>query len=114
MVALGWWLAAYGLMRRCRRTPALAGPQLTEVVTIFKPLPRLGPTGASEGLRAALHSFVRQLDDKTELLLGLHEEDRASAQGWLDRLLAAGPGGQVRVFFRTGPHVHANAKISWL
>ncbi len=63
MAALGWWLAAFGLVRHCRRAPALAGPRLEEVISIFKPLPRLGPAGASEGLREALHSFVRQLDE---------------------------------------------------
>jgi len=114
MAALVWWLMAYGLVHYCRRTPALAGPRLEEVITIFKPLPRLGSAGASEGLRAALLSFVRQLDDKTELLLGLHEEDRATAQAWVEPLQAAAPEGKVRIFFRTGPHIHTNAKISWL
>jgi len=114
MAALSWWLAAYGLVRHCRRTPAMAGPRLNEVVTIFKPLPRLGPAGASAGLREALLSFVRQLDDETELLLGLHEEDRATAQSWIGPLQAAAPGGRVRIFFRSGPHFRANAKISWL
>jgi ceramide glucosyltransferase len=114
MAALCWWLAAYGLVQKCRRMPWLEGSRLQEVITIFKPLPRLGPLGASAGLRAALHSFVRQLDSDTELLLGLHEEDRVAAQPWITPLQMAGPPGSVRVFFRTGPDAHANAKISWL
>jgi ceramide glucosyltransferase len=114
MAALSWWLAAYCLVWRCRRIPPLVGPRLGEMITIFKPLPRLGPTGASAGLRAALHSFVRQLDSETELLLGLHEEDRGAAELWIKPLQVAGPGGSVRVFFRAGADVHANAKISWL
>lgn len=114
MAALCWWLAAYGLVGKCRRTAVGAGPRLGEMITIFKPLPRLGPAGASAGLRAALHSFVRQLDSDTELLLGLHEEDRAVAQPWITQLQMASPVGRVRVFFRAGAHAHANAKISWL
>ncbi len=114
MAALCWWLAAYWLVQKCRRAPALTGTRLGEVITIFKPLPRLGPTGASAGLRAALHSFVRQLDSDTELLLGLHEEDRAAAQLWIAQLQQVGPAGSVRVFFRSGADAHANAKISWL
>jgi ceramide glucosyltransferase len=114
MAALGWWLAAYWLVRRCRRAPPLAGPRLAEMISIFKPLPRLGSGGASAGLREALHSFARQLDAEAELLLGLHEEDRAIVQPWIEQLQAAGPGGSVRVFYRSGAHTHANAKISWL
>ncbi len=113
MAALGWWVIAYLLLRHCRRAPPLAGPPLAETITIFKALPPLGPAGASARLREALHSFVRQLDGETELLLGLHEEDRDAAQDWLVPLQAAAPAGRVRVFFRTTPHAHANAKISW-
>jgi hypothetical protein len=114
MAALCWWLAAYWLVGKCRRTPPLDCPRLGEMITIFKPLPRLGPTGASSELCAALHSFVRQLDNDTELLLGVHEEDRVAAQPWITQLQTVGPIGNVRVFFRTGADVHANAKISWL
>jgi hypothetical protein len=114
MVALSWWVASSWLVWRCRGAPLANGPRLAERITIFKPLPRLGSAGASARLREALHSFVRQLDGETELLLGLHEEDRAGAQPWLDPLLAAGPAGDVRVFYRTGEHNRANAKISWL
>jgi len=114
IAALCWWLAAYGLVRQCRQTPALAGPRLGEMITIFKPLPRLGTIGASAGLREALLSFVQQLDSNTELLLGLHEEDRARAQQWITSLQMAGPVGSVRVFFRAGADLRANAKISWL
>jgi len=114
MAALCWWLAAYGLVRRCRLTAPLAGPRLGEMITIFKPLPRLGPTGASEGLREALLSFVRQLDGETELLLGVHEEDRMATQPWIAQLQAIAPAGSLRVFFRSGMDIHANAKISWL
>jgi ceramide glucosyltransferase len=70
--------------------------------------------GASPQLRAALHSFVQQLGENSELLLGLHEEDRAAAQPWLDALITAGPANSVRIFFRVGPHLRPNAKISWL
>ena len=114
MAALCWWLAAYWLVGKCRQAPPLAGPRLGEMITIFKPLPRLGLTGASAGLRSALLSFVRQLDSETELLLGLHEEDRAAAQPWITSLQMGGQDGNVRIFFRAEADVHANAKISWL
>jgi ceramide glucosyltransferase len=113
MAALGWWLAAWWLVRGHRFVRAPEGPRLEEVITIFKPLPRLGPGGAHAGLRAALASFAAQLDAQTEMLVGVHEADRAVAQSWLDELQALAPAGCVRLFFRAEADAHANPKIAW-
>jgi Glycosyl transferase family 21 len=113
--ALAWWGLAWLLIRRCLRAPVVpAGPTLKESLTIFKPLPQLRPGGLTPRLRAALTSFVNQLDDNSEMLLGVHEADRAQVHPWFEELLATVPAGRLRVLYRAEPDACANPKIAWL
>ena len=82
------------------------------VHSIFKPLPPLGARGLA-GLEAALESFISQLDDASEMLLGVHEPDRAAVASFLERMQREHPAARLEVVYRTEPDEVANPKIAW-
>jgi len=115
-VACVWWLAALYLVHLGVHPPQPHSPsgKIEPLLSIFKPLPRLGPAGASPSLQRALASFVSQLDAHSEMLLGIHAEDAGSLQPWLETLSALAPPGALRILARADPDIHANPKIAWL
>jgi ceramide glucosyltransferase len=115
-VACIWWLAALYLVQAGVHPPrpVVESGKTESRLTIFKPLPRLGPGGASPALQRALASFVSQLDSNSEMLLGVHAEDAGSLQPWLERMAALAPPGSLRILIRADPDAHANPKIAWL
>jgi ceramide glucosyltransferase len=81
-------------------------------MSIFKPLPSLG----ARGLRAeasGVESFIAQLDDDAELLLGIHEADRACAAPFVERMRQSYPNARIKVIYRSEPDDMANPKITW-
>ena len=109
-----WWLIAWGLVAAdAKRGPALDSKRESEdFLSIFKPLPPLGAKGLAF-LEAGLESFIAQLDERTELLLGIHEADRAGTADFLARIHARFPDAQVITIFRSECDSFANPKIAW-
>jgi len=64
-------------------------------------------------VEAGLESFVAQLDDASELLLGIHEADRAVVAPHVERLQKRHPRAQLKVIFRAEPDDMPNPKIAW-
>jgi ceramide glucosyltransferase len=111
---LGWWLVAWRLVSAPSPTSDDVPPsaKTLPLLSIFKPLPPLN----SRSLRIfgpALESFVAQLDSDSELLLGIHEADRARTAALVDDFRAKYPTAKVKVIFRSGPDEMANPKIAW-
>jgi len=111
-----WWLVALNLVQSAVDPPLRPdAPHKNEpLLTVFKPLPRLGPSGASPALQRALASFVTQLDGHSELLLGVHAGDAGLLQPCLETLAALSPPGSLRILTRADSDAHANPKIAWL
>jgi hypothetical protein len=115
-LALLWWVISWTLVRAHAGSatpdgkvePADAEPRL---LTVFKPLPQLHAT-AFDG--RGIESFLAQLDDDSELLLGVHETDRAQVEPWLARVLVRYPRALLRVIWRTERCAMRNPKIAWL
>ena len=110
---MGWWAVAVALVMRRRagiRRPPVDDPRK---LSIFKPLPSLAADDSPARLAAALESFVCQLDDRAELLLGIEEQDgprwRAVLNGWLVQYPAAG----VKVICVPRPAQFLSPKVSW-
>ncbi|MEI9999643.1 MAG: glycosyltransferase [Verrucomicrobiota bacterium] len=111
---LAWWVVAWWLVNaeeRAIASPAGAGPALP-ALSIFKPLPPLEGRGPAPFARG-LESFVAQLAPADELLLGVHESDRASVEPLVAALRKRFPGARVRVIFRAAADAVANPKIAW-
>jgi hypothetical protein len=112
---LAWWLIAWGLVRLERKNGVVDGNESAEreeFLSIFKPLSPLG-AGELAALKAGLESFVRQLDPSSELLLGVHETDRAVVAAFIDRLQKDYPDAQLKVGYRDEPDELPNPKIAW-
>ena len=114
VAGLVWWMTAWRLVstqpRKSEEMPDTSEPRLT--LSVFKPLPPLG----ARGLRMfgpALESFVAQLDSDSELLVGIHEDDRDTTAPFVESLRAKYPGAQLKIIFRSAPDDLANPKIAW-
>jgi ceramide glucosyltransferase len=116
-LALAWWLISWWLVCRDAGTDSLVGDALPDAesdlrrLTIFKPL---APPCAEEFDPRGIESFLSQLDEHSELLLGVHEADRARIEPWLVRMRSDHPGAALRVVWRAEPDSVPNPKIAWL
>jgi ceramide glucosyltransferase len=110
---LTWWIIAWRLVNtdRSRKSVPPDG-SARQTISVFKPLPLLGGKGLG-GFEPGLKSFVAQLDANDDLLLGVHEADRALVAPFLKKLRADYPGARLRVVYRSAPDEAANPKIAW-
>ncbi len=116
-LALLWWVISWGLVRADARgsirdtssspAPGTSSPALT----IFKPLPPLDGSGFDP---RGIASFLAQLGEQDEMLLGAHEADRARLEPALSALTAGARSAQLRVIWRAEPGTLANPKVAWL
>jgi hypothetical protein len=115
-LALGWWgisltLVASGL-REANKDKSLAPPSLpARLLTIFKPL---APLGRADFDSRGIASFLVQMGEEDELLLGAHEADRTKLEPALKVLAVTYPTAQLRVVWRSEPDAVANPKVAWL
>ena len=128
-LAATWWATAVVLVARRRavqgpfangRMPATASlpsvggtaSPLSPSLSIFKPLPPL--RGSSPAvLAAAIETFICQLDDSAELLLGIEEQDgpvwKKVIKAWEQKY----PQAQVRYVCQPRPLDLVSPKVSW-
>lgn len=118
LCALIWWLMAVllVLVANARRQPenhkSRSNPQ---TLTIFKPL--AGPLSSSEFLHMSrcLETFVADLDEHSELLIGCYELDQTRWQEFIEGMCQSYPGAHLKLVTDPDPkHYAANPKISWM
>jgi ceramide glucosyltransferase len=117
--ALGllWWGISWGLVRAEARgaTPEEFAPPAPETsassLTIFKPLPLFD---RSDFDPRGIASFLAQLGEHDEMLLGAHQADRARLEPELASLAAKFAPARLRVIWRSEPDTLANPKVAWL
>jgi hypothetical protein len=102
-------LVAAETVRSAKIFPASRTP---DTISIFKPLAPLGSDGLP-GAVGGLASFIAQLDEKSELLLGIHEADREAIAPFLRRMSEEFPQANLRTIYRAEPDEYANPKIAW-
>jgi hypothetical protein len=116
-LALAWWLISWRLVSGNFPAPSLYKGDFREsehplrTLTIFKPLP---PLGADEFDPRGLESFLAQIGEQSEMLLGAHAVDRERIEPWLARMGREHPQAALRVIWRDEPDSVANPKIAWL
>jgi ceramide glucosyltransferase len=108
-----WWLISWRLVITAVKPSNEAVPLPSKKsLTIFKPLPPLDGRGL-EVEAHGLESFISQLDDKSELLLGVHELDGPDVLPFVERMRAVYPRAKIIVVCRSEPDTLANPKIAW-
>src|ERR1700743_2869508 len=81
-----WWLFSGRLVISATKPVAIPPkPSTRRFLTIFKPLPPLEGRGLAIEARG-LKSFIAQLDEGSELLLGVHETDWSAVAPFLDQM----------------------------
>ncbi len=111
--ALTWWGIAVRLVSR-RDLPACAATSKETLrVSIFKPLPVLPDAEAIAQTAVALETFAGQLDSRSELLLGVPEEQSALWQPILTRWQEQFPDAAIKVVTCPQPTLFPNPKIAW-
>jgi hypothetical protein len=112
-----WWVVSWSLVHahECGKVPAgkseSTATEASRLLTVFKPLPLLGAAAFDA---RGIESFLAQLDDDAEMLLGVHESDRAQVEPWLARAWTQFPHAHLRVVWRTEPCAMRNPKVAWL
>ncbi len=114
-LALCWWLlAGLVVIRSLVATPAPAAPDRRRI-TVFKALAPASDGLERQRLGACLASFVAELDDAAELLVGAPGTDAAYWRRWLERIRALYPTAAIKLVVDHAPHRYgANPKISWM
>jgi ceramide glucosyltransferase len=112
-VGVLWWVISWRLVAAAARpSPPLTGPVPQKSLTIFKPLPPLDNRGLALEARG-LESFIAQLDDASEILLGVFERDWLAVMPFVRRMETAYPAARILVVCRTEADTLANPKIAW-
>jgi ceramide glucosyltransferase len=108
-----WWVISWRLVVAAER-PVADSPQpgKRQFLTVFKPLPPLEGRGLAIEARG-LESFIAQLDEAGELLLGVHENDWPEVEPFIHRMQSAYPRAQIMVMRRSEVDTLANPKIAW-
>jgi ceramide glucosyltransferase len=103
-VAGAWWAIALRLVARASRPfcpEERHGRDARGTVSIFKPIPTLH----DESLFAAVESFVRELDERAELLLGVEEQDAGRWESFRRE--------RVKLICGPRPAQFLSPKVSW-
>ena len=114
--ALIWWLIATGLVLGTRRQREKQRPVTDNTsITVFKAL--AGPLTASEfvHLSRCIETFVADLDQHSELIIGCHEHDQARCRQFIESMRQRYPGAHLKMVADPDPtRLAANPKISWM
>ncbi|MEZ5404915.1 MAG: glycosyltransferase [Verrucomicrobiia bacterium] len=107
---------ALGLVKRKKmELPESGKGKKIAFLTIFKPVPLTSDCQNIARIEKALESFLSQLDEGCEVLLGFWEGERKLWQPILDKwtLSFSHVWKQVKIVWRTEPDRFPNPKISW-
>ncbi|HUB68566.1 MAG TPA: glycosyltransferase [Candidatus Methylacidiphilales bacterium] len=108
-----WWLISWRLVVvEARRAPPLLKPREKKSLTLFKPLPPLKNRGLAIEARG-LESFIAQLDEESEMLLGVHEADWPEVMPFIQRMQSAYPRARLVAVRRSEADTLPNPKIAW-
>ena len=115
-IALIWWIIAVSLVASRRRQPEYHKPQSKPLsVTIFKAL--AGPLTEAEftHLSRCIETFVAELDEHSELIIGCHEDDQQRWQEFIENMRARFSKARLKLVADPDPgRCAANPKISWM
>jgi ceramide glucosyltransferase len=120
LLAMCWWSIAIWLVSgernrsgRLRRAVRVVAPTTRPTVSIFKPIAALHDGSPSPALIAAMESFVSQLDDRAEMLLGIEDRDAAKWKPVVERWQRKFPRHRLKPVIAPRPAQFLSPKVSW-
>jgi ceramide glucosyltransferase len=120
LLAVCWWGTAIWLVSRGRCQPPVRSGEVPEgigqnraILSIFKPIAGLQGAAPSPQLVAALESFVSQMDESAEMLLGIEEGDAEEWQPIIERWREKFSRVQLKPIVAPRPVRFLSPKASW-
>jgi ceramide glucosyltransferase len=108
-----WSALSWGLVvANSHPSTSIPKTRKKKFLSIFKPLPLLNGRGLAVEERG-MESFIAQLDETSELLLGVHEADWPEVSPFVNRMKLSHPNASIVVVRKSGPDMVANPKIAW-
>lgn len=106
-----WWIASLVLVARRRAKPSTSAARDGRRISVFKPV--AGPLGPKEleHLQHCLESFVAELDERSEILIGVEESDRVQVASLLRSMTAHYPGSALKLVVYAQREDYPNHKI---
>ena len=113
-IGIAWWVVAFVLVMSVRNRRHCAGKPDPRRITVFKPLPR--SLGEEEFARfdKPIESFIADLDENSELLIGCHRPDQARLEDYVRRMRERHPDADVRLVVHENPNRYPHPKVSWM
>lgn len=113
-VAIVWWMIAATLV-------ALGGPKEKKCaapdrrrITIFKPVASPLRDNEHEEISACIETFVAELDDNSELLIGSPISDETHWRTFVDEMDRRHPHADIRLVVDEKPNHYHNVKVAWM
>src|SRR5208283_559166 len=120
LLAVCWWIIAISLVscernrsRRIRASAPTTTPQIKPTVSIFKPMAALREAAPPLSLISAMESFVRELDDHAEILLGIEDKDAVKWQTVIEQWQRDFPAARLKTVVTPRPAQFLSPKVSW-
>jgi ceramide glucosyltransferase len=115
-IALVWWAMAFVLVHR-KGFPARPEPSTGEAedrrwLTVFKPLATPLDDGEFAAIGRCLESFVADLDDRSDLLVGCHAAEKSRIDAWVQTMGERYPSARLTVILLDERPAHANPKVA--
>jgi len=112
-VGLFWWILYLALTASAGKPAApISLSASKKSLSIFKPLSPL-ENGDLQIVTRGLESFISQLDEASELLLGVHEADWPHVSPFVQKMQALYPYARIITIRRSESDTLANPKIAW-
>jgi len=120
LLAACWWAIAIALVscerdrsHRKRAGATTAVLQTTPTVSIFKPIAGLRDPAPPPSLILALESFIRELNETSEMLLGVEDRDAAKWQPVIQQWQRDFPRARLKPIIAPRPAQFLSPKVSW-
>jgi len=111
--AISWWMIAILLVATAKASQP-PSPQLDpRRISVFKPLAREPSDRELLSLSACIETFVADLDDNSELLIGCHEIDKARVQPFVEGMRERHPRAEIKLVSHADPNGCAHPKVAW-
>jgi ceramide glucosyltransferase len=113
-IGIAWWFVAFILVVSARNQRRRTGEVDPRRITVFKPLPRHLSDREFARFDSSIESFIADLDENSELLIGCHRPDQARLEGFVERMSNKYPEAQVKLVAHDNPNRYPHPKVSWM
>jgi len=113
-VGVAWWVVAFSLVVSARSRRPDPENADTRRITVFKPLPRHLSDREFARFDSPIESFIADLDNNSELLIGCHQPDRVRLEAYVKRMRDRYPGAAIKLVVHENPNRYPHPKVSWM